>query len=314
MRGLHCICVWNFVAAAAFGQLVGDSFTHRHHRDWPLVGECVAVWTSPPKYVLPYTVQFEASRYHWKASSADGRRLEGEGAAIGPVTYKGNEDGSSITQFFSASRIQPNPNEATNCSCTYVRVSGKSPVATITYYTVASVPNSTHMSMLTACNPHRRFCPVDNRTAFADIGAPFVEEYVGCASRAVLRQVHTAMLVFFYLLSAGGLLIILMMVRSKCGGPSLCTVSSHRQSLAGDMSQQIRGRTMNEWDFYLKRWSTPSTISPSSSTGSLLNLDDAWTSETSPSRGTSSRQLTSQSHCSSTQLGADWLHKPLLPC
>lgn len=240
--------------------------------------------------------------------------LEGEGAVIGPVTYRGKKDGSSTIQFLSARRIQPDPDQATYCSCTYAHVNGESSVAIMTYYAVATAPNSTHVPMFATCEPHRKKCPLDNDTAFAEIGAPFIEEYAGCASRSVWRQLHIEMLVFVYLLAAGGLLIIIMLVSSKCGGPSLSNVSVPGQFGADDISQQICVQATREWDSYCKGLQTQSTMSPSCSARSLLSLNDAWTPEPRPSNGTSSRHLILQSHWSHSQMSADWLRRPLLPC
>jgi len=322
--------VCHLIASATLAQLVGGFFFHHRHGAWPLKGECVAVWTSPSKLVLPYTVQFEATQFHWQASSADGGMLEGEGAVIGPVIHRGKTDGSSTIQFFSASRTRPDLNRSTHCSCAYARLSGESSVAILTYYAVAIAPNSTQMPMLTTCEPHRRFCPQDNDTAFAEIGAPFVEEYAGCASQAVWRQFHIEMLIFVCLLAAGGVLIIAMLVSNRSGGPSLCTVGSVRPCFAEDIPQQICGREVSEWHFYrqnsnttstLSQFSsignvmnTPSTLSQASSIGNMMNLDDVLTPELGTSRGASSGHLSSQSYWVTAHMNLDWLRKPLLSC
>jgi len=289
------------IAALTLAQCVIGQFANGWHGAWPLMGDCVAVWASPGKYVLPYTVQFEASQFFWTAGSADGGTLYGEGAVIGPVTYKSMKNGSFATEFFTASRYHPDTNRATHCSCTYARVSNKS--ATITYYAVAILPNSTHFPMLAVCKPHSRGCPSDNETAFAQLGAPFVEEYADCISREVQRQLRMEMLAFVYLLAAGGLLIILILVSSKCGGLPSCIASSSNQRFAEDIS---------EWDLYRKELSTSSTMSPNSSVRSMLNLEGAWTPEPGPSRGSSSWDVAVQSHWSPAQTSADWLRTPFL--
>ncbi|CAE8605909.1 unnamed protein product [Polarella glacialis] len=146
------------------------------------VGECRTTWTSSVgKYALPYTPIFtEYGTYSWIAPFSNYNGAEfGEGVILmSPViTELGN--GSWQARYVSATRFVPGRN-ITSCACEYLSWSSSDAPRVLSDYGIAEVPG-TEGPIEEVCAPYMEYaCPVDNATAFEQLGSPFTEHYSAC--------------------------------------------------------------------------------------------------------------------------------------
>jgi len=150
-----------------------------------LVGHCSTVWTSSAgKYKLPYRVEFGTTGfYRWWAPFADGVGEEcGSGAYLSSLRTTLHHDGSWETSYFAANRFTPDATNSTNCCCEYIgQAAGVGQPRVLADYFTAKVPHSSHLPFEEVCAPHMRQCPLNNITALAEMGTPFIEIYSPCA-------------------------------------------------------------------------------------------------------------------------------------
>lgn len=149
----------------------------------PVLGECSAIWTNHYyKYQMPYPVHWSKNgRYNWTTAFKDPSKgfERGQGTIMGKPAFKTFVDGSWTAAYHSATTFLPDGN--TTCVCEYL--SGKSAGGEIVYtdYLLANIQGRVADSVWEVCGPYlSKPCPVDNESAFAAIGTPFVEVYSYC--------------------------------------------------------------------------------------------------------------------------------------
>uniref|UniRef100_A0A7S4UJL6 Uncharacterized protein n=1 Tax=Alexandrium monilatum TaxID=311494 RepID=A0A7S4UJL6_9DINO len=202
--------------ALAAGGAAGATPVEEQWRTPPLLlGGCSTVWTTSfAKYVMPYPVQFgEHGTFWWSAPYKDGHATEyGEGMYLSTPVSIERGDGSWETNYFSANRFTPDPDNATLCACEYVGGAGGDSPRILADYIVARVPQSAGRPMQEVCAPFVMQCPGDNATAVRELGDPFVEVYATCGA-AGYEDLRTAVLV---VACAGAVALALRTLSRRC--------------------------------------------------------------------------------------------------
>lgn len=150
----------------------------------PVVGYCSAIWTNHwYKYVMPYDVYWTSGGlFSWRVTFRNaslGDEL-GRGTIMSVPVTRVHSDGSWTASYHAATTFLPDGN--TTCVCQYL--SGY-PNGEIVYtdYLRANIQGQVHKSVWEVCGAYvAEPCPVDNASALAAIGSPFVEVYSYCTA------------------------------------------------------------------------------------------------------------------------------------
>jgi len=161
-------------------------WSDRSNTQYWLTAYCSTVWTSNVgKYKLPFGFKFGTTgSYRWWAPLANGVGEEhGSGTYLSLLHTTLHDDGSWETSYFAANRFTPDATNATHCCCEYVgQAAGVGQPRVKADYCIATVSHSSHLPLEEVCVPHIRQCPLNNATALAKMGSPFIQIYSSCAS------------------------------------------------------------------------------------------------------------------------------------